>query len=161
MYKDVKSSSIKLPYRLGVGMMILNKDNKVFVGQRVDTKVMAWQMPQGGIDIGETPSSAAMREMIEEIGTNNAKIIVESKYWYTYSLPKILIPRLWNGQFKGQQQRWFLIRFLGEDSEINLNYHKAEFTAWKWIDVDTLLKVIVPFKRKLYKAVIKEFSSFI
>ena len=112
---NIKKESA-LPFRPGVGMMILNKDKRVFVGKRIDSKANGWQMPQGGIDIGETPSCAAMREMEEEIGTNKGRILAESKNWYSYRIPEFLIPRLWDGQYCGQKQTWFMIEFLGDKS---------------------------------------------
>jgi putative (di)nucleoside polyphosphate hydrolase len=148
-----------LPYRPGVGMMIINNKNMVFVGKRVDTRVEAWQMPQGGIDLGETPSSAAMREMAEEIGSDKGYILAESKYWYSYDLPKFLIPKLWNGSFRGQKQRWFLIRFTGSDHDINISAYNPEFSEWRWVSFAELPIIIIPFKRKLYQAVIDEFSE--
>lgn len=160
MTKKFKSSNKKkteLPFREGVGMMILNKHNQIFVGKRIDSKINGWQMPQGGIDLGETPSSAAMREMEEEIGSKNAVIISESKNWYSYRVPEFIIPKLWNGQYCGQKQKWFLIRFTGEDHEININTHYPEFDEWKWTSFDQLLTDIIPFKLELYKQVIKEF----
>lgn len=149
-----------LPYREGVGMMIVNKDKKVFVGQRSDTRARAWQMPQGGVDIGETPSSAALREMAEEIGSDKGQIIAESKNWYSYDLPKFLVPKLWNGTYKGQKQKWFLIEFLGQDSEININTEIPEFVKWRWASLEELPHIIVPFKKRLYKAVVEEFSFY-
>jgi putative (di)nucleoside polyphosphate hydrolase len=150
-----------LPYRPGVGMMILDQHNMIFVGKRIDTKIAAWQMPQGGIDVGETPSSAALREMAEEIGSDNGYIIAESKCWYSYDLPKFLIPKLWNGSFRGQKQKWFLIRFMGNNNDININTSNPEFNEWRWVSLEELPFVIIPFKRKLYKAVINEFKSII
>lgn len=151
----------KLPYRPCVGMMIINQEDKIFVGRRIDAKYRNWQMPQGGIDFGETPSQAAMREMAEEIGTNAGYIIAESKNWYSYNVPKFLIPKLWDGQFRGQKQKWFLIRFTGNDSDININLAHPEFNAWQWVDIDQLQKIIIPFKAKLYKAVVNEFKPII
>lgn len=151
----------ELPYRPGVGMMIVDKDNRVFVGKRTDTKIAAWQMPQGGIDLGETPSIAALREMTEEIGSDKGYIIAESKHWYSYDVPKFLIPKLWNGNFRGQKQRWFLIRFTGTDEDININTQHPEFDEWRWARLDELLSIIIPFKRKLYQAVFNEFKSII
>jgi putative (di)nucleoside polyphosphate hydrolase len=159
--KANEASRFDLPYRPGVGMMIINKDNKVFIGQRIDAKNKFWQMPQGGIDLGETPRQAVMREMNEEIGTNKGKIIAESKYWYSYNLPKFLIPKLWEGKFCGQKQKWFLIRFTGEDQDINLNLNKPEFIAWKWVEIKELIQIIIPFKVKLYQTVINEFQNII
>lgn len=141
-------------------MMIINAENLIFVGCRMDTKD-SWQMPQGGIDTGETPSKAAMREMKEEIGTDKGCILAETKNWYSYNIPKIFIPRLWNGQFRGQKQKWFLIKFTGIDSDINLLNETQEFSSWKWVDASTLLEIIIPWKRKLYKAVCDEFSMFL
>lgn len=151
----------KLPYRPGVGMMIINTENKIFIGKRVDTKVAAWQMPQGGIVPGETPSVAALREMLEEIGSDKGHIIAESKCWYSYDVPAFLIPKLWNGNFRGQKQRWFLIRFTGTNEDINVNTSNPEFEQWRWASFDELFSIIIPFKRKLYQAVVKEFESLL
>ncbi len=150
----------RLPYRPGVGMMIVNNQKKVFVAKRLDTKVQAWQMPQGGINIGETPSRAAIRETEEEIGTTKVKIITESKLWYSYDIPNFLIQKLWNGNYRGQRQKWFLIEFTGEDKDINLKTSFPEFTEWRWADITELSEIIIPFKKRLYEEVIKEFSSF-
>lgn len=157
---NIKKESA-LPFRPGVGMMIINKDRRVFVGKRIDSKANGWQMPQGGIDIGETPSGAAMREMEEEIGTNKGRILAESKNWYSYRIPEFLIPRLWDGQYCGQRQKWFLIEFTGEDSDINIQTEHPEFSEWQWVDFAELLSDIIPFKAKLYKQVIKEFKNLI
>jgi len=156
-----KSHYDELPYRPGVGMMILDQNNMVFVGKRIDTRISAWQMPQGGIELGETPSAAALREMSEEIGSDNGYIITESKFWYSYDLPKFLIPRLWNGAFRGQKQKWFLIRFMGTSDDINIHTSNPEFNEWRWVSIEELPSIIVPFKRKLYEAVIEEFKSII
>lgn len=162
MNNDIISKSYrKLPYRPGVGMMIIDKNSRIFVGKRIDTKIQAWQMPQGGINIGETPSLAALREMSEEIGCNKGYIIAESKFWYSYDLPQTLIPKLWGGNFRGQKQKWFLIKFTGTNEDININTKTPEFEEWRWAELDELLSIIIPFKRKLYKAVIKEFSLII
>lgn len=149
----------ELPFRPGVGMMIVDKDNRVFVGKRVDSKTHGWQMPQGGIDMGETPSSAALREMEEEIGCRDGYIIAESKNWYSYRVPDFLIPRLWDGKYCGQKQKWFLIRFTGADEDINIKTKNPEFDNWKWVNFDQLLADIIPFKLKLYKQVVKEFKQ--
>lgn len=159
---DINSDELflqKLPYRPSVGLIILNKKHEVFVGRRIDSKLEAWQMPQGGIDDGETPTEAALREMKEEIGTNNATIIAESKQWYKYDLPIYLISKLWNGKYRGQRQKWFILNFLGEDSEININYHDAEFTEWKWIKIEELAQITISFKKNLYLSVIEEFRD--
>lgn len=155
------SNSRVLPYRSGVGMMILNDKNHVFLGKRVDAKLQAWQMPQGGIDVGETPSKAALREMMEEVGSDNGTIIAESKNWYRYDIPKFLIPKLWDGNYKGQSQKWFLIRFHGTDEDINIRTQHPEFIEWRWAELDELNDIIIPFKRKLYNAVISEFRPLI
>lgn len=152
---------VERPFRQGVGMMILNSKNQVFVGKRIDSKANGWQMPQGGIDLGETPSSAAWREMAEEIGSNKGRIIAESKKWYSYRLPDFLVHKLWEGKYCGQRQKWFLIRFTGQDSDININTHNPEFDSWCWMDIQDLLDNIIPFKHKLYSQVIKEFKQFI
>lgn len=155
--KDV----INLPFRQGVGMMIIDKKNRVFVGKRVDSKSNGWQMPQGGIDLGETPSAAALREMEEEIGSCKGYVIAESKRWYSYRIPAFLVPRLWGGQYCGQRQKWFLIRFTGDDSDININTEHPEFNQWKWVDFNELLSDIIPFKLKLYKQVVNEFKELL
>ncbi|MDP4709423.1 MAG: RNA pyrophosphohydrolase [Rickettsiaceae bacterium] len=150
-----------LPFRPGVGMMIVDKNKRVFVGKRVDSKANGWQMPQGGIDLGETPSAAALREMEEEIGSNKGHIIAESKRWYSYRVPDFLIPKLWDGQYCGQKQKWFLIRFTGTDSDINITTEIPEFEQWKWVDFKELLSDIIPFKLKLYKQVVDEFKELL
>lgn len=150
-----------LPYRKGVGMMIINDKEEIFVGKRIDTKIEAWQMPQGGIDLGETPSSAALREMHEEIGCSFGYIIAESRNWYSYDVPNFLIPKLWHGQYRGQKQRWFLIKFTGLDSDININTSAPEFDEWRWASIEELPHIIIPFKRKLYEAVLSEFKSLL
>lgn len=158
LLKDINREA--LPYRKGVGLMIVNKEKKILLGKRIDTKIEAWQMPQGGIDIGETPSKAAMREMKEEIGCSNARIIAESKNWYSYELPDFLIPKLWKGAYRGQQQKWFLIQFKGKDEDINVNTENPEFVDWKWESLKNITKIIVPFKKKLYNSIFREFESF-
>ena len=161
MSKDADNPYKKLPFRPGVGMMIINDNHQVFVGQRLDSKINSWQMPQGGIDLGETPSCAALREMEEEIGSNKGYILAESKNWYSYKIPVPLIPRLWDGKYCGQRQKWFLIHFTGLDADINLNTEFPEFSKWRWIDIQQLLNNIIPFKYKLYKQVVKEFKPLI
>lgn len=146
-----------LPYRAGVGIMLLNNNDDVFIAKRIDSLSEAWQMPQGGIDDGEVAREAALREMLEEIGTNKAEIIAESKDWYSYDLPEHLIPRIWGGKFRGQRQKWFCLRFLGSDADINILTEHPEFCEWKWAAAKTLPDVIVPFKRQLYKDLIGEF----
>ncbi len=152
----------KLPYRPGVGLMILNNNFEVFVGRRVDSKTEAWQMPQGGIDKGESPEEAALREMKEEIGTDKAKIIAQTTQWYKYDLPAYLISKLWNGKYRGQRQKWFLLNYLGEDKDIDINYgDNIEFTEWRWVKIEELPQIIVPFKKHLYISVIEEFRDIL
>lgn len=158
---DYQDLPTKLPFRLGVGMMIINNKNKVFLGRRKDSKIATWQMPQGGMNIGETPSKAAFREMEEEIGSKKGIIIAETKNWYSYEIPKFMISKLWNGSYRGQKQKWFLIKFEGSDEDININTSEPEFCEWRWVDVSELPNIIVPFKRKLYEEVIKEFGALI
>ncbi len=153
--------SKNLPYRPGVGIMLLNDNNHVFVGKRIDTTSEAWQMPQGGIDEGEDASVAALREMLEEIGTDKANTIAESKDWYYYDLPEYLIPKLWGGRFRGQKQKWFMLRFTGTDSDINLQTAHPEFNQWQWAEMHNLPNLIVPFKRDMYQAIVDEFSGYL
>jgi putative (di)nucleoside polyphosphate hydrolase len=150
-----------LPYRSGIGLMIVNKKLEVFVGRRIDSKLDAWQMPQGGIDENEEPADAVRREMLEETGIKNARIITETNNWYQYNLPGHLINRLWDGKFRGQKQKWFLIEFLGEDKEIKIDNEIPEFIEWKWIKIEELSNIIIPFKRALYISVIEEFRDHI
>ena len=154
------NNSKNLPYRKGVGMMVFNDDKKIFVGKRIDNQ-KAWQMPQGGVNENEDCFSAARRELYEETGIQSIRVIEKSKEKYTYDLPEYLLGKIWKGKYKGQRQRWFLIKFLGPDSEINLNQKCPEFNEWKWVDIDELPKIIVPFKKKLYLSLIKEFYDFI
>ncbi len=148
----------RLPYRRGVGIMLLNSRGEVFVAQRIDMPSDAWQMPQGGIDDGETPEAAAWREMAEETGTSRAELLAESRDWLRYDLPAELIPRLWNGRFRGQEQKWFAFRFTGGDADIDINAGHPEFSAWKWTPMAALPDLIVPFKRQLYRELISEFG---
>lgn len=150
-----------LPFRQGVGMVIFNKNKHIFVAKRLESKFEAWQMPQGGILVGETPSKAVLREMREEIGCNKANIIAETKKWYSYHIPHFLINKLWEGQYKGQKQKWFLVEFIGEDQEINIHTDTPEFCEWKWVPIPEMLDIVVPFKKPLYLAVLKEFEHLI
>ena len=149
-----------LPYRPCVGIMLFNRDGKVFVGQRLDQTVEAWQMPQGGIDKGEEPRAAALRELEEEIGTARADIIDEMEDWLTYDLPAHLIGVAFHGKYKGQRQKWFALRFTGTDADTRLDAHDPEFSAFKWIAVEDLESVAAPFKRDTYRAVAKAFARF-
>ena len=147
-----------LPYRSGVGIMLLNPLNQVFVAKRIDMRTEAWQMPQGGIDKGETPLIAAKRELEEETGTNKAVILLESRDWLTYDLPDALIPNIWNGCYRGQRQKWFAMRFTGHDNDINIHTKNPEFSQWKWAEIPSLPTLIVPFKRALYQQIVDEFA---
>lgn len=152
-----------LGYRPCVGVMLVNMDGKVFVGQRIDNSTEAWQMPQGGIDEGEEAKIAALRELAEETGIDSAHvdIIATSKDEHFYDLPTELIGKLWGGKYRGQRQRWYLARFLGADDDIDIATKHPEFRAWKWADPDSLPELIVPFKRKLYRDILQEFRSLI
>ena len=129
----------------------------VFAGQRLNMQVDAWQMPQGGIDPGEDPRATALRELEEEIGTAKASILAESRDWIRYDLPRDLAGKVWRGRYRGQEQKWFAMRFDGPDSEVDLDAHEREFATWRWIDPDELPALIVPFKRAIYQAVVEEF----
>ena len=150
-----------LPYRSNVGIMMVNEKGDVFVGQRLDNNQNAWQMPQGGIEAGEDPETAAYRELLEETGVKkqDVRFVASSSQWLSYELPEDLIPILWNGKYRGQKQKWFLFKFLGEDGDINIATEHPEFSKWKWISKENLLKEIVPFKQSVYENVIKEFKN--
>ena len=157
----MQKNSNKLPYRSNVGIMMVNEKGYVFVGQRLDNNQNAWQMPQGGIDAGEDPETAAYRELLEETGVKkqDVRVVASSSQWLSYELPEDLIPILWNGKFRGQKQKWFLFKFLGEDRDINIATEHPEFSKWKWISKENLLKEIVPFKKSVYENVLKEFKN--
>ena len=151
----------KLPLRTGVGVVVLNNQNKVFVGKRRDNPGDKWQMPQGGVDKGEDFISAMKRELMEETSIENIKILKEIEKIYQYELPKNLVGVIWKGRYRGQKQKWFITRFLGEESEINLNTKHAEFIDWKWIEPKLLPEVIVNFKKDLYLNLLKEINLVI
>jgi len=149
----------QLPYRPCAGIMLVNKDGMVFVGSRVDMPSDAWQMPQGGIDDGEEPVDAALRELYEETGVpaELARVVTQSAEWIPYDLPVSMIPRLWGGRYRGQTQMWFLIEFLGTDADIDLDVHHREFGAWRWASPEQLPDLIVKFKSDLYARILDEF----
>lgn len=150
-----------LPYRRGVGVMLLDAKARVFVAQRIDTPVPAWQMPQGGIDPGEDPRTAALRELEEETGTPKASILAESRGWIRYDLPPDLAGKVWRGRYRGQEQKWFAMRFEGEDRDIDIATEHPEFSAWRWAELEELPGLIVAFKRPLYEAVVAEFHDLV
>ena len=151
----------KLPYRPCVGVMLVNARNEVFVGQRKDHYKAAWQMPQGGVEKNEDPREAAVRELWEETGVDPALVTVEAETddWLPYELPFDLVPKLWKGRYRGQKQKWFLMRFAGTDADINIATEHPEFSQWRWLAADELVENIVPFKRDVYVAVLKAFRD--
>ena len=150
-----------LPLRNGVGILVLNKNNKVFVAKRIDNPKNYWQMPQGGIDKGESYLDAAYRELKEETSIQSVSLIKEIEDYITYDLPDHLLGIIWRGKFKGQKQKWFIMRFYGKDSEININTKKAEFLDWKWVDINEITKLVVDFKLHVYKKLTKEVERII
>ncbi len=152
-----------LPYRPCVGVMLLNASGQIFAGKRIDTIAEAWQMPQGGIDPGETPSVAALRELGEETGVapKHVTVLRESETWIPYDLPDELLGKIWNGKYRGQEQRWFAMRLEAGDDAINIATEHAEFREWAWMKPDVLIESIVPFKRKTYEQVFAEFRDLI
>ncbi len=150
----------EIPLRLGVGIVLLNDNNEVFVGKRIDNPKDFWQMPQGGVDKNENFLSAAKRELEEETSIKNVKLIKEIEGWLTYDLPENLLGKIWKGKYRGQKQKWFIMKFLGNDNEININTEKPEFLSWKWINPTKLPEVAVNFKINIYKKISKELSTF-
>ncbi|AWZ02335.1 MAG: RNA pyrophosphohydrolase [Rhodobiaceae bacterium] len=160
----MSDKSTELPYRRCVGIMLINSEGKVWIGDRIgysdDSHDTAWQMPQGGIDKGEEPATAALRELAEEAGTDQAEIVQESEHWYNYDLPKEIVGKALKGKYRGQTQRWFLLRFTGTDGDIDITADDhQEFSAWRWADMDELADLIVPFKRDVYTQVVNEFQD--
>jgi len=141
--------------------MLVGDDDRVFVARRIDMPSEAWQMPQGGIDEGETPRQAAMRELREEIGTDKAEILAESPAWRDYDLPDELLGKIWGGRYRGQTQKWFLLRFTGTDADIDIDTEEPEFLAWQWAEMARVPDLIVPFKRSIYREVVAEFAPLI
>jgi putative (di)nucleoside polyphosphate hydrolase len=151
----------ELPYRPCVGVMLINAKGLIFAAQRIDSEVPAWQMPQGGIEKGEDPATAALRELGEEIGVSPQAVehLAEAGDWLTYDLPHHIVPHIWKGRYRGQKQRWFLLRYLGEDADINIATEHPEFSEWRWIAPDEMIAAIVPFKRDIYEQVVATFRS--
>ena len=154
-------SNNNLPLRIGVGIIVLNKQNKVFVAKRIDNPVDKWQMPQGGVNQGESLINAMKRELIEETNITNIELLKEIEYWLEYELPKNLVGVIWKGKFRGQKQKWFIVRFKGHDSEINIKTSNPEFLDWKWLDINKLPNVIVDFKKHIYVKLLEELKKFI
>jgi putative (di)nucleoside polyphosphate hydrolase len=152
-----------LPYRPAVGVMLLNREGKALVGQRLDSTLEAWQLPQGGLDQGETPEEGAFRELEEETGINrrHVEIIARCPEQLTYDLPEDLVGKMWKGKWRGQRQTWFLARFLGEDSDVNIATEEPEFRAWKWAEPAELPAMIVPFKKRLYEQLLEAFADWL
>jgi putative (di)nucleoside polyphosphate hydrolase len=157
----MKGKFKNLPLRSGVGIILLNKENKVFVGKRIDNPKNFWQMPQGGIDKDEDYLAAAYRELEEETSIKNVKLIQEIDQTFTYELPDNLLGIIWKGKYKGQKQKWFLMRYLGEDKEINLKTKNPEFLDWKWLDIDMITEVVVDFKLHIYKQLKEKIKKII
>ena len=151
----------KLPYRNGVGIVVLNNENKVFVAKRIDNPKNFWQMPQGGVDEGEDLLNAAYRELKEETSIFNVKLIKEIEDWTQYDLPSKLIGIIWKGRYKGQKQKWFIFKFLGNDTEINIKTKDPEFLDWKWIEIGKITEIVVDFKKEVYQKVKKEIKKII
>ena len=150
-----------MPLRTGVGIAVLNSQNKVFVGKRKDNPFDKWQMPQGGVNPNEPLLQAMQRELLEETSIKNIEVLKEFDQWLEYELPENLIGKIWKGKYRGQKQKWFVVKFLGDDSEININTKNAEFMEWKWIDIDLLPDLIVLFKKHIYEEVLAELKKIV
>ena len=149
----------KLPLRIGVGIILLNDKNNVFVGKRIDNPKNSWQMPQGGVDENEDFLQAAKRELEEETGVKSVKLIKELDGWFKYDLPEYLLGKLWEGKYRGQKQKWFVMKFLGKSSEISVKTKNPEFFEWKWIELSKLLNIAVHFKVDIYRKIKEELTS--
>ena len=149
------------PYRPCVGIMLINSNNQIFAGQRIDNHLEAWQMPQGGIDEGESVETACFREMKEEIGTDKASIIAIHPDWLNYDIPEILADKLWDRKYRGQTQKWVALKFTGTDSDINIKTQIPEFSKWKWISPQQLASLAAPFKREVYENVLNVFKPYL
>ncbi len=152
-----------LPYRPCVGVMLINAEGQIFAGLRKDSTATAWQMPQGGIDDGEKPRKAALRELWEETGITDdlVEFVGKTHDWVTYDLPPDLLGRVWGGKYRGQRQKWFLYRYLGRDDQVNIATEHPEFSAWRWIAADEMIASIVPFKRSVYEEVVRHFRAYL
>ena len=148
-----------LPMRIGVGIVVINSKKQVFVAKRKDNPVDKWQMPQGGVETGENLQSAMFRELLEETSISKIQILKELNYWLEYELPKNLVGIIWKGRYRGQRQKWFIVKYLGKDSEININTKNPEFIEWKWLDIKKLTSVIVDFKKKVYEKLVIELED--
>ena len=148
-----------LPLRTGVGIVVLNSQNKVFVGKRIDNPFDKWEMPQGGVDFEEPLLLAMKRELLEETSIKNIKVLKEFDQWLEYELPEKLVGKIWKGKYRGQKQKWFVVKFLGNDSEININTKNPEFIEWKWVSIDLLPDLIVQFKKHVYETVLTELKK--
>ena len=157
----MKDVNINLPLRSGVGIVVLNKENKVFVAKRIDNQKNFWQMPQGGVDKGEDYLTAAYRELEEETSIKNIQLIKELDGLVTYELPDHLLGIIWKGKYRGQKQKWFIMRFLGKDNEINIKTKNPEFCEWKWIDIENITDLVVEFKLHVYKEIKKKLKKII
>ena len=153
--------NINLPLRTGVGIVVLNSNNKVFVGKRKDNPFDKWQMPQGGVDLNEPLVEAMKRELKEETSIENIKILKEFDQWLEYELPENLVGKIWKGKYKGQKQKWFVVKFLGKDNEININTKYPEFIEWKWVEIEKLPELIVLFKKHIYEEILKELKKLV
>ena len=151
----------RLPFRVGVGIVLLNQENKVFVGKRKDNPLDKWQMPQGGVEPNELLLMAMKRELEEETSIKNIEVLKEFNRWLEYELPRNLIGKIWQGKYRGQKQKWFIVKFIGMESEININTKFPEFIEWKWIDMNLLPSLIVNFKKQVYKDILNELKKFI